>query len=294
MKLEKITHLYKTVKDCEIRADAYPCEPSCPAIIWIHGGALISGNRGGIREEQLELYHRSGYAVISIDYRLAPETKLPEIIEDLRDAISWVRERGPELVGIDPRRVATMGHSAGGYLTLMSGFCVDPPPSALVSFYGYGDLTGDWYSRPDPFYCRQPLVSRDEAHEAVGERAISEDLGAGDRGRYYLYLRQRGLWPNEVSGFDPRLEPRAFDPYEPVRNVGKDYPPTLLLHGDGDTDVPYQQSVMMAEALEDGGIEHELVTIRGGGHGFDGLGLDDSIVAGAFDKVIGFLDGHLG
>jgi len=55
--------------------------------------------------------------------------------------------------------------------------------------------------------------------------------------------RQNGLWPKEVAGFDPDKEPRAFDRFCPIRNVTKDYPPTLLLHGDNDTDVPHQQSV---------------------------------------------------
>ena len=43
MRLEKITSVYKIVDGCEIRADAYPCDPGCPAIVWIHGGALIGG-----------------------------------------------------------------------------------------------------------------------------------------------------------------------------------------------------------------------------------------------------------
>jgi dipeptidyl aminopeptidase/acylaminoacyl peptidase len=43
----------------------------------------------------------------------------------------------------------------------------------------------------------------------------------------------------------------------------------MLLHGDKDTDVPYQLSVMMAEQLKRHGVEHELITIPGGGHGFD-------------------------
>ena len=293
MGLERITRVYKTVGNCEIRADAYPCRHNSPCIVWIHGGALIGGHRGGIRQEQLELYHRSGYAVVSIDYRLAPETRLPGIIEDLRDAFAWVRSEGNGLFGIDPSRIATVGHSAGGYLTLMSGFSIDPAPSALVSFYGYGNITGDWYSRPDPFYCRQPAVGEGDAHASVGEVPISAPPEPNDRGTYYLYLRQRGLWPKEVSGLDPVSEPRSFDKFEPIRNVGVDYPPTMLLHGDQDTDVPYLQSVLMAKELESKGIEHELVTIEGGGHGFDGLGMGDPVVASAFRRVIEFLDGHL-
>ena len=63
-----------------------------------------------------------------------------------------------------------IGHSAGGYLTLASGFLFRPRPRAPVSFYGYGDIAGAWYSRPDPFYSKQPAVSKGDVYGAVGGR----------------------------------------------------------------------------------------------------------------------------
>ena len=168
----------------------------------------------------------------SIDYRLAPETLLPAIIEDLRDAFRWVREEGPGLFDADPQRVAVVGHSAGGYLSLMAGACVTPRPRAIVSFYGYGDIVGDWYSKPDPFYCQQPAVTEEQAYADIGQTPISAAYGARAESPIYLYCRQKGLWPNVVGGRDPAKEPAFFAPYCPIQNVGPDYPPTLLLHGD--------------------------------------------------------------
>lgn len=291
----KRTCVYKVVDGCEIRADVYPAAGKGlrPVVVWVHGGALIGGNRGNIRADQAELYLKSGFALISIDYRLAPETKLPAIVEDLVDAFAWVRRKGPRLARGDPSRIGVVGHSAGGYLTLMAGFRVDPRPKALVSFYGYGDIAAPWYSRPDPFYSQRPMVSREEAVRSVGQKPISDDRGSANRFLFYLYCRQQGLWPKEVAGLDPDTEPAAFDPLCPLRNVTREYPPTLLLHGGADTDVPYQQSVAMADALARAGVEHELITMRGRGHGFDGVGLQDPQVAKAFDRAIGFLKGHL-
>jgi len=74
--------------------------------------------------------------------------------------------------------------------------------------------------------------------------------------------------------------------------VTKDYPPTLLLHGDNDTDVPYEQSVLMARELERRGVQHELVTLTGRGHGFDGP-MWDPVVAQTFDRVLAFLHQQL-
>src|SRR5258708_16420235 len=96
------------------------------------------GNGGTLRDKLVN----AGYVVVSIDYRLAPETKLPAILEDVEDACKWVRDKGPGLAHIDPKRIAVMGGSAGGYLTLTAGFRANPPPQALVSFWGHVDLAG--------------------------------------------------------------------------------------------------------------------------------------------------------
>src|SRR5437660_1618353 len=83
------------------------------------------------------------------------------------------RDKRPGLFHIDPKKIAVMGGSAGGYLTLTSGFRVKPRPAALVSFWGYGDIAGAWYSRPDPFYSKLPAVPKEEAYAAVGREVIS-------------------------------------------------------------------------------------------------------------------------
>ena len=289
----KQTYTYKTVADCNIQADTYRAagDGVRPVILWIHGGALIMGNRSGINSIQLQKYLDAGYTVVSIDYRLAPETKLKAIIEDLRDAYRWVREKGPDLFHADPHRIAVIGHSAGGYLTLMAGFCLNPRPRALVAFYGYGDIAGKWYSGPDPFYSRQPPVSKEAAYQAVGSQVIAEDAGR-TRGTFYLYCRQNGLWPKEVTGLDPDREPKAFDPFCPIRNVTSDYPPALLLHGDKDTDVPYEQSVLMTKELERHRVRHEFVPMPNRGHGFD-REMEAPDVAAAFDRVLAFLKQYL-
>lgn len=293
---ERKTYTCKTVGALPIRADVYrlPGDDVRPVIVWIHGGGLITGGRGGPALAQRKRYLDAGYAIVSIDYRLAPETKLPGIIEDVRDAIKWVRSKGPELYRIDPKRVAVVGHSAGGYLTLMAGFAVEPRPQALIAFYGYGDVDGDWYAKPDPFYRdKRRLVTREEAYKAIGTKETTSG-GAKGRGSFYLYCRQNGLWPREVAGYDPVKQPREFDRFCPVRNVTKDYPPTLLLHGDKDTDVPHAQSVAMAAELKRVGVVHEFISIKGGGHGFDGKGMQDAGVSAAFDRIEKFLRKHVG
>jgi acetyl esterase/lipase len=288
-KIDKKTYTYKKLDSCEIEADVYESseEKACPAVIWIHGGALIMGNRGQADRGLLKKLLKAGFTVVSIDYRLAPETKLPAILEDVEDAHKWVQDKGPELYHIDPQKIAVIGGSAGGYLTLATGYRAHPIPKALVSYYGYGDIIGPWYSRPDPFYNRMPAVSKDEAYQAVGAAVITESSGKDNRRRFYLYCRQQGLWPKEIAGHNPDKEPRAFDAFCPVRNISDKYPPTLLIHGTKDTDVPYEQSKMMAEELARKGVRHELITVPEAGHGL--AGAKPAEVADIQDRVVAFL-----
>jgi acetyl esterase/lipase len=288
------TYVYKTVGDCSIKADVYRAAgrgTPRPVVLAIHGGALITGGRYPIQMDLFNPLLQHGFAVVSIDYRLAPETKLPEIIKDVQDAYRWVRGKGPRLFDADPKRIGVQGGSAGGYLTLMTGFCVEPRPKALVSFYGYGDISGDWYTKPDPFYSTQPAVSKEAAYSAVGEGVPCGYPQGSRRHEFYLYCRQNGLWTKEVSGFDPLTQPEQLHPYCPVQNVTRDYPPTLLAHGDKDTDVPYAQSALMNDMLERVGVEHEFITLHGAGHGFSHAQKEE--YTAVLNHAISFLVRHL-
>ena len=75
----------------------------------------------------------------------------------MEDAFRWLRERRAEACHLDPDRLVVTGGSAGGYLTLMTGNRVKPRPTALVAYWGYGDVDGDWYTKPSEHYRKQPL-----------------------------------------------------------------------------------------------------------------------------------------
>ena len=287
------THTYKRVGELAIQADVWTpaADGPRPVALWIHGGALILGSRKSPPRALLTGWLAAGYAVVSIDYRLAPETQLPGIIEDVEDAYRWIRAEGPTLFGADPNRIGVAGGSAGGYLTLMTGFRVEPRPRVLVAFWGYGELTTSWYAEPSEFYRKQPLVTREEALAAVGPRPLSEPPSPNQRGRFYLWTRQQGLWPQQVTGHDPKTESRWYDRYCPLRQVTREYPPTLLIHGTEDTDVPYSESRAMADRFREVGVVHELLTVEGAGHGLSGAPPAD--VERSNNRALAFFQTHL-
>ncbi|MCP4513543.1 MAG: alpha/beta hydrolase [Fuerstiella sp.] len=289
------TYTYKQVDNLKIRADVHRADDNTlrPVIVWIHGGALINGSRAGVSGRVKKRMLEAGYIIVSIDYRLAPETKLPGIIEDIEDAFRWIRKDGAALFHADTGRIAVMGGSAGGCLTLTSGFRVQPRPTVLVAFWGYGDLVGDWYSKPSPHprHNRVQVTKEDAFAQVTGPPVSDARKRKGNGGTFYNGCRQRGIWPQQVTNWNPITEAQNFYPYMAVKNVTRDYPPTMLIHGTNDTDVPYEQSTMMAEEFRKHGVEHELISIVNGEHGL--VGGDPQLIDRAYVKAFEFVDRHM-
>ncbi len=270
MKSIKNTHIYKRGEGFVLELDVYLPDDDVrglPVVVYLHGGALIWGSRERINEAEIAAFASEGFAYISIDYRLAPETKLMDIQTDIEDALQWVRTEGANIYGLDASRIVVLGKSAGGYLALLSG-TLPVRPKAIVSFYGYGDILGEWYAAPSPHYLKSPLVSQDEAARCVTSGLPTQAPHEG-RWNFYLRARQTGTWASLVSGYDPSEASTALTSYCPIRKVDDQYPPTFLLHGSVDTDVPVEQSVAMHAALIRAGVYARLHVEPNAGHGFD-------------------------
>jgi acetyl esterase/lipase len=264
-----------------------------PVVLFFHGGALINGGRGGVKLGLSRFCVEQGWVMVSADYRLGPEIKAPQIMEDVRDLIAWVREKGPELFGADPDNIIAAGSSAGGYLALAAG-TMNPRPKAILSLWGYGDILADWYTKPCAPYTEYD-VDKDAAYAEVYGQVLTETgkrKGVPpQRTKIYPYLRHEGLWTNEMTGFDPETQRDRIVPLCPRFNVTPNYPPTLLLHGELDDDVPVSESINMAAALKGNGVEHELLVLPGAGHTLKNA--TDGQLAEAAAKAQAFLRRHL-
>ena len=118
-----------------------------PAVLLIHGGGWTGGDGRWQMESIAKQLVKHGYVVMNVTYRQAPEWVYPAPVDDMREALAWMREHSAEY-GIDSKRIATFGYSAGGYLAVLASDDPDADLRAVVaggvpanlSLYPGGDL----------------------------------------------------------------------------------------------------------------------------------------------------------
>jgi acetyl esterase/lipase len=121
-----------------------------PAVLLMHGGGWTGKDGRWQMNPVARKLVKRGYVVFNVTYRLAPRWTYPAPVEDLQQAVKWLRAHAAEN-GIDPGRIATFGYSAGGYLGYLTGLTEGPESSHIraivaggapsdLTFYAGGDL----------------------------------------------------------------------------------------------------------------------------------------------------------
>lgn len=216
------------------RATVYQEEGLSPraAILYLHGGALIYGSRCDLPETHINAICSAGYALVAADYPLCPEAKLPEILDDVIDTVTWYLRTRECIFGCAPGYFL-FGRSAGAYLCLLTmRHTFSEPPRGIISFYGYGLLCDNWYNSPSAFYCRYPAIPASCLRKPGV--SVNYELAMPLGYSTYVCLRQRGEWGAFLGGSNnPLCTLRGFDPAAA--------PPLFLAHSTGDTDVPFDE-----------------------------------------------------
>lgn len=253
---------FAMVDGVALKLDAYrPGVPGpLPAIILVHGGGWVKGDKSGLAE-YARFFAELGYVGFSVNYRLAPEFRFSAQIEDVKCAVRWVREHAAEY-GVDPERIGAFGTSAGGHLVGLLGVTD-----------GSEGLEGT---------CGDPAIS-----SRVG--AVVPYFGPMDLERLFSGVAGAAAAP-ALLGTSCDANPEACRAASPITYVTPDDPPFLLVHGTRDPLVPFEQSTLMFEALQTAGVQAELVPIAGAGHGWP---LESSFGQQALAEVVPFFERHL-
>ncbi len=214
-----------------------------PAILQIHGGGWVFGDK---REQGLPLLRHmanQGWVGFNANYRLSPKATFPEMLIDLKRAVAFIREHADEY-GVDPDFIAVTGGSAGGHLTALMALTQNDPRyqpgfedadtslQAAVPFYGVYDFTD---------------------REGYYPKGVVEHLF----GRLVLKAR-----------LDE--EPEKFAEASPIDQVGADAPPFFVIHGDKDTLAPVEGArdfVRELRAVSDAPVL--FLELKGAQHAFE-------------------------
>jgi acetyl esterase/lipase len=229
----------------DVYAPALPARPGAlrPAVLQVHGGAWVIGDK---REQGIPLLKelaRHGWVGFNANYRLSPAATWPDHLVDIKRALAYVREHA-DTYGIDPDFVVVTGGSAGGHLAAMMALTqgdpryqpgfegADTSVQACVPFYGVYDFTNRAGTMPTQFrdWILQPLVMK----------AFFDD------------------------------EPEKFAAASPMDNLRPDLPPFFVVHGDHDTLAPVQDARAFVEALRSVSTSSvHYLELRGAQHAFD-------------------------
>ncbi|MSV30647.1 MAG: alpha/beta hydrolase [Bryobacterales bacterium] len=211
-----------------------------PVAIIIHGGGFTRGtSRNNSEAYCADFLAPAGYAVFSINYRLAPKHPYPAMVEDVERAVRFIRHNAKKW-NADPRRVALVGGSAGGYLSSMAGL-----RGGLVSSKGV------------------PGAKDRVDRESARVQAVVTLFGPSDfRGQPAPESLKALLGPLIVK----KGEEAALAEASPVMHISRGAPPFLLIHGDRDEAVPFAQSTHFQAALKAAGVPCDLILIPNGPH----------------------------
>jgi len=230
---------YCKVGSRELRMDAYlPKNRSTsplPALIYIHGGAWITGDKdeGPIEQDLSELLTR-GYAVFSINYRLGPTNQFPSQVEDCKCAVRSLRANATKY-SIDARRIGVWGSSAGGHLAAFLG-----TTNGISQLEGYGGYPEE-----------------SSAVQAVATYFGPADLTTSDWG----FIDKLGFLV--VFGTS-----KNWGKASPITYVSRGDAPFYVIGGDRDDRVDVRQQQMMHAKLQAAGVPSELLIIKNCDHEF--------------------------
>lgn len=228
-----------------------PATPNGYGIVHVSGSGWsrpLGYDAPPLSESQFDLWGQPlverGYTVFSLNHRATPRFQFPAPLEDVQRAVRFIRYHASEF-GVDPDRIGAVGGSSGGH---------------LVSLLGVLDGDGDPHD-PDS-------VNRVSAKvQTVVARAAPVDLvrmaGANTSGGVGLALVIGAQYSNAPDA----PETRRYRDASPVAYVSSDDPPFLLVHGDADRTVPFDQSETFEGLLRSSGVDTRLIRVPGGGHG---------------------------
>jgi len=253
-----------------------PASPNGASVLNMVSGGWVSRWRD---PEQAQAGYQAlldqGFTVFAIRHGSSPRFNVPEAYADVTRAVRYVRLHAPHF-GLDAERIGVYGGSAGGHLSLMLGLNSDEgDPNAADEVLRHSSRVAAVVANYPPVDLRPRATPSERFPATIPDQSL---FFAG------------GVVPGAAERFVAiDVEDEAGASVSPILFVTPDDPPTLLIHGDADALVDFNNSELMQAALMASGVETGLVVIEGAGHGFR----TPEDRAQASDALVGWFVEHL-
>jgi acetyl esterase/lipase len=251
--------LKKHLLDIYVPADV---RGKVPLVVLIHGGGWIGNDKYadmGYMPNTIAALLNNGMAIASIDYRFATQAVFPSILQDCNKAVSFLYDNG-EKYGLDNKRIAVLGFSAGGHLASLMGTSQN---NNVNSLYFPNTYRSFQYKAVVDFYGPTDLVLLPGNEDEKSPEGL-------------------------LIGAAPLLRPDLAKAASPITYIDKNDPPFLIYHGEKDNIVSNKQSKLFSAWLTYHGVKNELTIVKDAPH--FGTMYDVEEIR---DKVVSFLKKHL-
>jgi acetyl esterase/lipase len=238
---------YLTATGYEAKLDVYrrrDVTAPQPTLVFYHGGGWITGSK-----EQSFMgimpWLEMGWNVVNVEYRMARTALAPAAVEDALCALRFVTSQAnAKTYNIDTTKIVLAGESAGGHLALAAG--MTPATTGLTNICAGGGFAGSENAVP-------------KVAAIINWYGITDvvEMLSGPNARSYAVQ-----WVGSAKDRD-----EVAKSVSPLTYVRAGLPPILSIHGDKDPIVPYSQNVRLRDALSKVGVQNELFTVPGAGHG---------------------------
>ena len=214
-----------------------------PVVIWLHGGAWMLNDKYadmGYMTNTIKSIIEKGYVLASIDYRHSTTATFPAQIQDCYQALEFLHNNASKYK-LDKNKFVLFGFSAGGHLASLLALSNN---NNVTEFYPEKKKTNFKIKAVIDFYGPSDFL----AMTAMGDPDMKGDP------------------ISTLLGSTPPKRPDISKLASPSNYVDKSDPPFIIVHGEKDESVPYQQSVLLQSYLNLAGVKNELVIVKGAPH----------------------------
>ena len=217
-------------------------DPNGAALIYIHGGAWVYGDKDDTRRPTFRHAAAQGYLVMDVAYTLWPESDILDIVKEVKLAVLWLKENAARY-GVDPDRITLVGASAGAHLALLAAYAIGhpafmPPDAskdadervrAVVAYYPPVDFRAMYEDLEEQF----GGVIRNRRAIAVANQALNALKKIGYVPQSYRLGDDLNVIQQMLGG-SPDDVPEVYDLLSPFTYVSPENPPTLFFQGADD------------------------------------------------------------